>query len=431
MKNLYKYISIFLGLFILNACNSNQVSSTPKFIEEIDLSDTFVYDAQSAYKDVLRSCAGTKTASGSCTLLTLPFLSQESAIPTKEQIMQRVIVSHSWMGERFAQMLDVLPDDIKILLGAVTSIVIDDDIIPSYYWGLTGAIYIDPRYLWLSPDEANTITQKEDFRSDFSSELIFIEATRYLIDGKYASKYIRLDSGESRNIGDITYSFAGLLYHELAHANDYFPPALRHTVNSKLSVLDVITDLQNSSISSDLYQSYPLLSEDLSDMGQVMYRGSTAIETHKQTTALEMGEWFEEDGAGDMYAYSHQAEDTAMLFQLAMMKYHYNIEQDIGFLITPTKTKDLNCSDYIIAWGERNTIAKSNVQTRALYVSQKILPQYNWSEIFPSTLGTEQAMKTNINWCEAIDFSQRRNKQLQVIYKDNKIPYQDFEKKAL
>ena len=144
------------------------------------------------------------------------------------------------MGERFSQMLDVLPDDIKVLLGAVTAIVIDDDIIPSYYWGLTGAIYIDPRYLWLSPDEANSITQQEDFRSSFSSELIFIEASRYVLNGEYASNDIALDSGQSRTIAGITYRFAGLLYHELAHANDYFPPALRDTVNINLPILDVV-----------------------------------------------------------------------------------------------------------------------------------------------------------------------------------------------
>lgn len=417
---------------IINSCTFSQNNSTPEFIEDIDFSNIFVYDSQSKYKKVLRSCAGTKSVSGSCTLNTLPFLAQESSVPTKEQIMARVVVSHAWMGERFSQMLDVLPDDIKVLLGAVTAIVIDDDIIPSYYWGLTGAMYIDPRYLWLSPEEANTITQKEDYRSDFSSELIFIEAARYVLNGEYASEYVEIDSGKSRTIAGITYSLAGLLYHELAHANDYFPPALRSTVNSNLSVVETIYALESNSVTTELYNIYPLTSQALYDMGQVMYQGTSATLAQKQTTAQDMGALFMDDYAADMYAYSNSAEDTAMLFQLAMMKYHYNIEQDTAFLVAPTKTEDLVCTDYIVGWGERNSIAYESVAQRAIFVTEKILPNsQNWNSIFTNTLGNVQTMREGIDWCSSINFSTLSGQQFKVIIPNQKVNPNDFKIKPL
>ncbi len=64
-------------------------------------------------------------------------------------------------------MLDYLPSDIKKAFWSVTAIVISRDIIPSYYDSATGAIYLDPRYFWLTPSEAETIIPSNDYRDEY------------------------------------------------------------------------------------------------------------------------------------------------------------------------------------------------------------------------------------------------------------------------
>jgi len=324
-------------------------------------------------------------------------------------IMQRVVVSHKWMGDRFSEMLDLLDDDIKILLGAVTAIVIDDDIIPSYYWGLTGAMYIDPRYLWLTPQEVLNITKKEDFRSEYSNGLQFLEARRLLINGNYASAYFPMDENLTRTREDIKLDFASLLYHELAHANDYFPPYLRDQVNNSDSVLDALNSIFTQNITHKLYENYPLTSDELKAMGQVMYRGEKASSEQNRTTATQIGELFSQDNAVTMYAYSTAFEDTATLFQNLMLKRHYNIEVDYAFLEKPTKKDNLICADFIVGWGVRNRIADREVRQRANFVFQKIFPK-----LTPSvSLGKSQLLETQTDWCTAMSINQSKERKNQ------------------
>jgi hypothetical protein len=398
---------ITMAILFFIACGSDGAKdkhgeSTPN-PENADFSDTFVYKSSSKYKSVLIECAGATEENASCSLEILPFLGQEKEIPTKEMIMQRVVVSHDWMGKRFEEMLDLLDDDMKILLGAVTAIVIDDDIIPSYYWGGTGAMYIDPRYLWLNPTEAKTITIKDDFRSGFSNQLKFLEYSENSINGQRLRYTGYLDTNTTRSKEDIKISLARLLYHELAHANDFFPPHLRDQVSNSDSVLDAINSIFSQNISNKLNNTYPLNSEELLAMGKVMYEGKDATEAQKRTTATDMGTYFTQDAAAKNYAYSSAFEDTATLFEASMLKIHYNVDITYAFLEKPSKTKDLVCADYIVGWGVKNRIANETVKRRALLISKYIFPNLTTLESsFSNNLGTSTLLKTNISWCSSI-----------------------------
>ncbi len=50
-------------------------------------------------------------------------------------------------------------------------------------------IYLDPRYLWLTPEEAKTILKSSDYRDDYGQSLDFLEGWRYVKDNKVATKY--------------------------------------------------------------------------------------------------------------------------------------------------------------------------------------------------------------------------------------------------
>lgn len=115
-----------------------------------------------------------------CSLGKLPLIGTQTSNPTKENIKNRILVSHDWMGDRFMQLLDEMPSDIRLMLRSVTAIVIADNIRPSFYTTETGAIYLDPASLWLTQEERNTISDVADYRSGFSNGLNYTGLWRYL-----------------------------------------------------------------------------------------------------------------------------------------------------------------------------------------------------------------------------------------------------------
>jgi len=394
------------GILVLVLVGCGGSGENVKKATDIDLSDTHVYQQDSKYSKVLKRCATAHIRSASCALATLPLLSQIQSIPTKEQIMQRVLVSHDWMGERFSQMLDILGDDIKELLGAVTAIVIDDDVRPSHYWTMTGAIYLDPRYLWLTPSEAHDITVKDDYRKNYGSELKFDAFWRYVKDNQYAYHFSALDSNTTRATDDIKYPLARLLYHELAHANDFAPREVIASFNQSTPIVTLLNtnSIKNKYPSTQLYKTYPLESNTLKSIGKVLYHGTTSNNEEKGLSSKDIGLLFAEDGASAMYGYSTQYEDMAMMFEMTMMKYHYNIEADIGFVTNPSEDHNITYKDYIVGWGIRNRIADPLVSERALFIAKKILPnETNWDNYFASEIGESKMLKEGLNWFDNLN----------------------------
>ena len=396
---------LLISTLMITGCKEHKKKYVPdEVITNSDYSNTFVYDSNSPYHDLLKHCISIQRAKDSCALQTLPLLMQESKVPTKAQIKQRLVVSHHWMGERFLALLDRLPEDLKKLFGATTAIVIDDDIIPAYYWVVTGAIYLDPRYLWLTPQEAQTITPKDDYRSGFGKALQFYHFRRYVKENHYAYHYTPLDRNITRSLEDIEYAFAHLLYHELSHANDFTRPEVIENADKSRSIFDVIQHASQHYISTKLYQVAPLESKVLQGIGAVLYHGRDATEVEKTYSAKEIGTFFDADGADDLYAYSTPYEDLAMLFEMTMMRYHFGIQADEAFLPKPTKTHGLTCSDYKIAWGKRDRLADEQVKQRALFVVKALLPhETNWETFFATTLSDSLTLEKGKSWCEVVD----------------------------
>jgi hypothetical protein len=388
----------YLGLaLMLSACNApaKDGESIP-VLEEVSFTNTYAYK-QSTYASALKRCISIRNQDRSCTLEELPLLSPDERVPTKEQIMKRVLVSHAWMGKRFEHLLDLLDDDIRILLGSVTAIVIDDDINPSFYWSVTGAIYIEPDYLWLNEEERKTITKNEDYRSRYGNVLNFVRGVRFVKSGGGTLAFKNLNSTH-RTEKDIVPNIARLLYHELAHANDYIPKSKRYLLDKKLSVYENTINLysQNETLSQKLYEAYPLYQEKLQGLASVIWHGKEATEEQKNMSAYEVAELFENDDAVRLYSYSTKREDVATLFENVMLKYHYDIEQEIAFLSKPKTAEKSSCEDYEIALGIGNRIGSDEVKKRAMFVVNKILgKQENLEQI----IGKERRLKIGYNWC--------------------------------
>ncbi|MCJ8328242.1 MAG: hypothetical protein MJK08_14210 [Campylobacterales bacterium] len=400
------FLLSFLSLLFIS-CGSSSKDGETTVRENTDISLAYSYNRNSKYSKILKECLQEK--SESCSLSKLPFISNPSNPITKSMIMERVFVSHDWMGERFSEVLDILDEDIKFLLGSVTAIVIADSIKPSFYWSKTGAIYLDPRYLWLNPQEAKTIIVKDDYRSSYGDELIFENFNRFVKNNQKAYSFYSLHSNKTRTIDDIKLRFASLMYHELTHANDYLPFYLRNSLDNNLSVSDALNKIKNKRVSIELDNSYPLQSEDLIKMGKIMYKGKKATLSQKKITAEEIGSFYENDYVSSLYAYSSIYEDTATLSQMFLMKYHYDLERDVAFLDKPSGKDKYYCEDYIVKWGERNSIAKTSISQRAVLVLNKILPNnQNWNKV-SNNLGEVKILKLDIDWCSSLDINNSRS----------------------
>jgi hypothetical protein len=121
----------------------------------------YAYKADGPYRDALVPCVydSGMMHSGSgynlCRLSRLPFLGQDSGggIPSVEQVMNRVIVSHDWLGRNFEAFLRAhdTQGDFRRMLNSVTAVVLATSVRPSFYYAGTGAIYLDGDNFWLTP----------------------------------------------------------------------------------------------------------------------------------------------------------------------------------------------------------------------------------------------------------------------------------------
>lgn len=338
---------------------------------------THAYRPASPYANVLANCVYSNQLNDSCTINTLPLIGQTSSDLNHETILNRVLVSHDWMGDNFAAFLAQMDpnSDFARLLQSVTAVVISYDVRPSFYWVVTGAIYLDPNDLWLTPSQRDTINEAPDYRSNFGNDLNFVMPWRYVKDNQYASLGVPITVRANRTLAQINPDLASLLYHELAHANDFFPRRVHATLTGPRLLDDYSRrNASKSLISDQVSKTYPLTSTEMMGLANVSFLGAAASNVQKTYQASDVSTFFSTDIASDFYAYSSTREDTAMLFEEAMMSYRYQILRDVAITNKPAI---LTADSLIIDWGQRGRIAQDSLENRAALVIDEMLPELN------------------------------------------------------
>ncbi|MGI2152485.1 hypothetical protein ACROAK_06320 [Shewanella oncorhynchi] len=349
--------------------------SSPYF--DTPVARTHAYRPDSPYANVLANCVYSNQLNDSCTINTLPLIGQTSSDLNRETILNRVQVSHDWMGDNFAAFLAQMDhnSDFARLLQSVTAVVISYDVRPSFYWVVTGAIYLDPNDLWLTPSQRDTINEAPDYRSNFGNDLNFVMPWRYVKDNQYASLGVPITVRANRTLAQINPDLASLLYHELAHANDFFPRSVHATLTGPRLLDDYSRRNANKSLISDqVSKTYPLTSTEMMGLANVSFLGAAASNVQKTYQASDVSTFFSTDIASDFYAYSSTREDTAMLFEEAMMSYRYQILRDVA---VTNKPAILTADSLIIDWGQRGRIAQDSLENRAALVIDEMLPELN------------------------------------------------------
>lgn len=384
---------------------ATEISSNAYFSDR--KASVFVYNSTSPYADVLIYCVYSNTLTSSCTLAQTPLLAKEvnnsSIAPSIEDIMDRVVVSHQWMGDRFKDFLtnNDSNNDIKNLLRATTAIIISYDVRPSFYWAATGAIYLDAENFWLTPQERDTINEAPDYRADFGNDLQFVMPWRYVKDNAYASESYSKSERVNRTAEDALFRLTSLMYHELAHANDFFPSYEWYVHNGSQRVLDAATSTTFES--DELAITFPLNSQEMRGLAQVSFAGEAATQTQKNYLPKDIEVFFSPEGASDFYAYSSLREDYAMLFEELMMQNRFDVIRDVAITNQPVG-ESISAADYSVTWGQRGRIGDDKLRDRVLFSASRVLPEFD-SQTAMTLVAKPIEMVEGSNWLENLTIS--------------------------
>jgi len=381
--------------------------SNPDFIPVEDLSlipteEVRPFIADGPYADVLKACA-LADFEDTCTLSTLPYIGHDTTTPTIDDILNRTLVTHNWMGVRLGELLQALPADMLTLFQPVTSIVIGSNIRPSSFSD-SGVMRFNPWNLWSTVEEKKNISRDEDYRSNFGADLQFVFFRRYMKGDEYAIPYASLQDTNERALEDTLIAAASTLYHELAHANDVMSPQTIKNLSRNLTPREAVELHFDERVSAKLYADESLtgLESELYDLARVRWRDKTPTGYQKSLQADYVGSVMSGEGKSNFYGYLTVFEDVATLFEQNMIKFHFDAESHVGFLNKPINHPDAECKEYIVGWGSRNRIAAPLVLNRAKWVTEQILgPSLALDEFAASQAGEDTPLRVGDNWCDS------------------------------
>lgn len=369
------------GQFNLLVQAPGSLPSDPLFSGSDAASRVYPYLAQGPFATALRDCIYSPTLSRGnlCTLNRLPILGQQTAgaAPSVEQVMQRVLVSHDWMAEvleRFLREQDA-NGDFRRMLSAVTAVVIGGQVRPAFYWNATGAIYLDASYLWLTPEQRDTISEAPDPRSANGQTLQYATPWRYVKNNQHAVTSYAVLQRQSRGLDELPNELGRLLYHELTHAADFLPPAAHATLDGSLRVFQASPALTPS---QDLFNRLPFYSSTMQGLARVLSFGETPTLLQNSYTPSDITYFFSNDRVNDDYSYSvpsgasFSREDAAMLVEEAMMQLRYGVLRD--YAVTNQLAAGASSADLLVNWGQRGRIGEPAIRPRLQLVLNQIMP---------------------------------------------------------
>jgi len=191
------------------------------------------------------------------------------------------------------------------------------------------------------------------------------------------------------------------MYHELAHANDFFPSNEWYSHNSNSRILDAAL---NTNFESDqLAVAFPLTSQTMRNLAQVSFAGNSATQTQQSYLPSDIESFFSPDAATDFYAYSSEREDYAMLFEELMMQNRFGVIRDVAITNQPTGS-NISGFDYIVTWGQRGRIADEKLKPRVYFSASRVLPEFDSASAI-NALNAPIMMFAGLNWIENLSIS--------------------------
>jgi len=371
----------------------------------------YAYKPDSKYADVLTDCIVIRDEP--CTLVTLPFIGLDHPNPTVANIMDRVIVTHDWMGSRFEQMLNVMPPETLKLYVPITAIIIGSEVDGTSYWSTPGRIKIDPELIWLSNTEKLTIRNELAIAARMTDTPLNSDAvkydTRWLMakNGDYAWESYSLSGSEERTVRDILLPTALDLFHSLGHANDDIRPMIFPSLlasDTPKTAADKVDDGNN--IRDLLYDESLALSDNdswLFGVSRTLYDEDVIPDAVIDFTAEDAGAIMATEGKQTLYGYVTSNEDVATLFSHSMMRRFYDVETHVLIFNRPADRANATCDDYIVGWGSTNRAAADLVQIRSKFVMEQVMGESAQIDNFYANIGSEGQIPVGEGYCQTLD----------------------------
>ena len=334
-----------------------------------DVAFTVPYVPDATYAEQLRPCTYGSANPEGCILDQLPFLGMEHSSPTVDDVMERVLVSHRWMGDAFREALEQFPEDMRLLARSVTAIVIASDIVPAHYSPASGAIYLDAEFFWRTLEERAVRTTKLDPRIGYGSTIPLYIPWRQVRNNTMLRLWV--PPGESR-LELPLHSIASLLYHELSHASDFVRASrLYDDVDGSQTVWEMAVADYQLWPSWQLSWSHPLTSGVIHHLAAVFFNGAPPTPELESLHPDDIVEDFVRDGAVDFYSYSSRYEALADVHDSLLMSLHHGYEKDVGIV---GREEAESMWDSVVAWGQRGRMTDPLVIGRARRVIDLIYP---------------------------------------------------------
>ena len=375
---------MLLSLLLSFGCSKSKKSALPEDhnSKALELSDDLFdhseevqFYVENPNAENIKRCALVNDADKSCKVSESPLIGMEHEEITVDLILSRTMASKRSYFETFRKVLNSMPKETLVIFGAINSIIISERINPSFYTSYTGGIYLSSMHFWTTAKEKEDSTIKKDYRADYGLTLAYETYDRYYKDGQSLYKQ---SGSDARTVEDLTPDLARVLFHELTHANDYYPKSFYSSaeLDSSKNFIDIVIDrlVVNEKILSMTIPTKPQ-SKILKNAGQILYRGQDPTEDDltNVTAAIVLTE-FKNDPVANMYAYSSTREDAAMLAEVAMILHYYNYASYNTFIKYPGPNfKVPDEYVYEIAGGLKNKIADHKVKLRAQYVLDSVV----------------------------------------------------------
>jgi len=354
--------------------------------QPLTIADAKPFRTASAYSSVLKTCYQVAVANA-CNLGVLPLIGQEAAEPTIDSIMNRVVVTHDWMGTRFEQILSRYSQDELNLFKPVAIIFIGSSVNNSTYLGGKAVLELGPSLLWLTPDEkfaieTNTSNDDTGITVNTRDALQFSTVFFNLKDN------IIVDSNSDqteRDWNSMFYRLTPQLYQRSIFAANRINPATYTAELSNTTPLDLFSETTSGLFAQTLHDDPTLTDNDseLYGLANVYYKNMIATDFQKTRTAGDVGARFANQGKMDFFSYTSPVADAQQLFAAGMLLYKHGITTDILFLDAANAN-----FNQIIGFGQSNRMASGLVAPRAKFVMQAVLgSSAQLDQFFESGLG--------------------------------------------
>jgi hypothetical protein len=330
-----------------------------------------VYEPSHLNIKALETCAY-RIFENNCDDRELNFLAQDNAGQISiSDIKKRIVTQETWLADNFIYLLENIEnnDDLMAMFGSVKLIVLSNRISSAFYAFDTASIYLPSNFLQLSISDTKKSEQQGDDRSARAKDFSFFDL-HILKQNQY---YL---SPRSYNLKDNKYLLASVLYHELAHAADYFSFEELKLLPIQGKINSDLEELVGGPIDSEIKSNFDnlLKSELLKSFAHFKQYGEGLSFSVDNIDALVARDEIKSDCSLDFYSYTNQREYFAQMIRTFLLKKNHNIDTYLVII----EEKEYNKDNYLsskVFWGEKNRMSDDCIFDSAISYYKSLFPK--------------------------------------------------------